>query len=110
MAVCGVRARWGAGGRGGYADRDGQAQRPRSASLARRCAGPNRRPPDHRSRRAPALELAVSRRCRGRLSVQLNKVHHVFTIVRVAEMLDEDEGWLWNIAADMEPQHRVVLA
>jgi len=40
--------------------------------------------------------------------VQLNKVHHVFTIARVAEMLGEDEGWLWIIAADMEPEDGLI--
>jgi hypothetical protein len=38
--------------------------------------------------------------------VQINKVHHVFTIDHVAEMLGEDKDWLWNIAIDMEPEDR----
>ncbi len=29
---------------------------------------------------------------------------YVFTIARVAEMLDEDEEWLQSIADDMEPE------
>jgi hypothetical protein len=40
--------------------------------------------------------------------VQLNKVHHVFTIARVAEMLGEDEDRLWNIAVDMEPEDGLI--
>jgi hypothetical protein len=30
----------------------------------------------------------------------------VFTISRVAEMLGEDEDWLWEIAIDMQPEDR----
>ena len=40
--------------------------------------------------------------------MQLNKVHHVVPIARVAEMLGEDEDWLWNIAADMEPEDGLI--
>ncbi len=28
----------------------------------------------------------------------------VFTIARVAEMLGEDEGWLWDVVLGMEPK------
>lgn len=28
----------------------------------------------------------------------------VFTIARVAEMLGEDEAWLWDVALEMDPQ------
>ncbi len=28
----------------------------------------------------------------------------VFTIARVAKMLGEDEDWLWDVAAEMEPE------
>jgi hypothetical protein len=31
----------------------------------------------------------------------VNKVHHVRTIARVAEMLGEDEDWLWDVANEM---------
>jgi hypothetical protein len=34
----------------------------------------------------------------------LNKVHHVYTITRAAELLGEDETWLWEISMDMEPE------
>jgi hypothetical protein len=40
--------------------------------------------------------------------VQINEVHHVFTIARVAEMLGEDEDWLWNIAIDMEAEDGLI--
>jgi len=32
----------------------------------------------------------------------VNKVHHVHTIARVAEMLGEDEDWLWDVANEMD--------
>jgi hypothetical protein len=32
----------------------------------------------------------------------VNKVHHVYTIARVAEMLGEDEDWLWDVANEMD--------
>ena len=33
-----------------------------------------------------------------------NKVHHVRTIARVAEMLGEDEDWLHELSIDMFPE------
>ena len=35
---------------------------------------------------------------------QVNKVHHVRTIARVAEMLGEDEEWLHELSIDMFPE------
>ena len=35
---------------------------------------------------------------------QVNKVHHVYTIARVAEMLGEDEDWLFDVAGEMDPE------
>ena len=32
-------------------------------------------------------------------------VGHVFTIARVAEMLGEDEYWLYELSIDMFPEH-----
>ncbi|HEX3992462.1 MAG TPA: hypothetical protein VHX39_14935 [Acetobacteraceae bacterium] len=34
----------------------------------------------------------------------VNKVHHVNTIARVAEMLGEDEDWLWDVANEMDQE------
>ena len=31
--------------------------------------------------------------------MQLNKIHHVTTIARVATELGVDEDWLWNVPA-----------
>lgn len=42
------------------------------------------------------------------MSLQRNKVHHVFTIARVAVDLGEDEDWLFDIAGDMEPEDGVI--
>jgi hypothetical protein len=36
--------------------------------------------------------------------MHVNKVHCVTTINRVAEQLGEDEDWLWDVAAEMEPE------
>jgi hypothetical protein len=33
----------------------------------------------------------------------VNKVHHVRTIALVAEMLGEDEDWLWDVANEIAP-------
>jgi hypothetical protein len=35
---------------------------------------------------------------------QVNKVSHVFTLSHVAEMLGEDEDWLFEVAEEMEPE------
>ena len=37
-----------------------------------------------------------------------NKVHHVTTINRVAEELGEDEGWLRDVANEMEIEDGVI--
>jgi hypothetical protein len=45
----------------------------------------------------------VRRGCSGRLTLApTNKVHHVRTIARVAEMLGVDEHWLWDVANEMD--------
>jgi hypothetical protein len=36
--------------------------------------------------------------------MHINKVSHVFTLDRVARDLGEDKGWLFDIAAEMEPE------
>ena len=42
---------------------------------------------------------------RGGLTLSsVNKVHHVHTIARVAEMLGEDEDWLHDISIEMDPE------
>lgn len=40
--------------------------------------------------------------------MQLNKLHHITTIARVAAELGEDEDWLWDVAGEMEPEDGVI--
>jgi hypothetical protein len=35
---------------------------------------------------------------------QVNKISHVFTLSHVAEMLDEDEQWLFEVAEEMDTE------
>jgi hypothetical protein len=39
---------------------------------------------------------------------QVNKVHHVHTIARVAAMLGEDEDWLRDIAIEMDQEDGLI--
>jgi hypothetical protein len=38
----------------------------------------------------------------------VNKVHHVHTIARVAEMLGKDEEWLWDAANEMDQEDGLI--
>ena len=40
--------------------------------------------------------------------MHVNKVHHVTTITRVAEVLGEDEDWLHAVANEMEIEDGVI--
>ena len=52
---------------------------------------------------------AVRHGCRGGLTLApVNKVHHVHTIARVAEMLGEDEDWLWDVANEMDQEDGLI--
>ena len=44
----------------------------------------------------------------GRLIMQVNKVHHVTTIDRVAKDLGENENWLSDIANEMDIEDGVI--
>ena len=37
-------------------------------------------------------------------SLSMAAIAHVFTITRVAQMLGEDEDWLFDVANEMEPE------
>ena len=51
----------------------------------------------------------VLRGSRGGLTVApVNKVHHVRTVALVAEMLGEDEGWLWDVANEMDQEDGLI--
>jgi hypothetical protein len=39
---------------------------------------------------------------------QVNKVHHVHTIARVAAMLGEDEDWLQDVATEMDQEDGLI--
>ena len=54
------------------------------------------------------MELDTAIQGPGRLIVQTNKIHHVFTIDRVARDLGEDEEWLADIANEMEPEDGLI--
>ena len=51
---------------------------------------------------------ADDRRRGGLILSQVNKVHHVHTIARVAAMLGEDEDWLWEIAVEMDQEDGLI--
>jgi hypothetical protein len=46
--------------------------------------------------------------CGGGLTVPVNKVHHVHTIARVAEILGEDEDWLGDVATEMDQEDGLI--
>jgi hypothetical protein len=46
--------------------------------------------------------------CTSRVTMHVNKVHHVTTITHIAEDLGEDEDWLRNIANEMEIEDGVI--
>jgi hypothetical protein len=51
----------------------------------------------------------ICHHCRGGLTLApVNKVHHVHTIARVAEMLGEDEEWLWEVANEMDAEDGLI--
>lgn len=42
------------------------------------------------------------------MTMHVNKVHHVTTITQVAKNLGEDEGWLTDVANEMEIEDGVI--
>jgi hypothetical protein len=51
----------------------------------------------------------IHSRChRGLTVAPVNKVHCVHTIARVAEMLGEDEDWLWDVATEMDAEDGLI--
>ena len=56
------------------------------------------------------LEAGGIRGCRrrGLIMAPVNKVHHVYTIARVAEMLGEDEDWLGDVANEMDQEDGLI--
>ena len=55
------------------------------------------------------MELdALDDRRRGLILAQVNKIHHVHTIARVATMLGEDEDWLQDVAIEMDQEDGMI--
>ncbi len=56
------------------------------------------------------LEAGGIRGCRrrGLIMAPVNKVHHVYTIARIAEMLGEDEDWLADVANEMDREDGLI--
>lgn len=55
------------------------------------------------------MELDAGDYRRSGLSLtQVNKVHHVHTIARVAAMLGEDEDWLRDVAIEMDQEDGLI--
>lgn len=57
------------------------------------------------------MELGTARnsqRRASRLTMHVNKVHHVTTIHRVAEELGEDADLLWDVANEMDVEDGVI--
>ncbi len=51
----------------------------------------------------------ISDRCCGRLTLApVNKVNHVHTIARVAEMLGRNEEWLGDVANEMDQEDGII--
>jgi hypothetical protein len=51
---------------------------------------------------------ALDYRRGGLILAQVNKVHHVHTIARVATMLGEDEDWLQDVAIEMHQEDGLI--
>ena len=44
----------------------------------------------------------------GLILAPVNKVHHVYTIARVAEMPAEEVEWLWDVANEMDQEEGLI--
>ena len=65
--------------------------------------------PAHRLDELLPWNLSAGHDRRGGLSLaQVNKVHHVHTIARVAAMLGEDEDWLRDVAIEMDQEDGLI--
>ena len=85
-------------------DRHRQNERHRSAGLAGRRPGPHRRASGPADRRAAAVELAAALDTAKSGSLTMAAIAHVFTIGYVANLLGEDEDWLYDLSIDMFPE------
>src|SRR5262245_39371364 len=101
MVVRRLRARGGSGGGCDDTDRHRQAQRHRSARLARRRARSHRRHPARPAAGIAAMALEVPEP-EGWLIMAA--ISYVFTIKRAAQMLGRDEDLLWHLLEQLEPE------
>jgi hypothetical protein len=81
-----------------------QIERCRSANLAGRRPGPDRRASGPQDRRTPAVELAAAFDASKSGGVIVAAISAVFTIGYVANILGEDEDWLHDLSVDMFPE------
>src|SRR5271165_1590257 len=81
-----------------------QIERCRSASLAGRRPGPDRRASGPQDRPTPAVELAVAFDASKSGGVIVAAISAVFTLGYVANILGEDEDWLHDLSVDMFPE------
>jgi hypothetical protein len=73
-------------------------------------------PADHQKKplpiaKRPYMELDTTKLSdlrASRVTMHVNKVHHVTTITRVAEDLGEDEDWLNHVANEMDAEDGVI--
>ena len=54
------------------------------------------------------MELASRRRGHQPGGLTMAGIPFVFTIARVAEMLGEDEDWLWDVASEMDQEDGLI--
>ena len=85
-------------------DRHRQNERHRPAGLAGRRPGPDRRASGPQDRRVAAVELAAAFDTAKSGSLIMAAIAAVFTIGYVANLLGEDEDWLYDLSIDMFPE------
>ena len=104
MVVRGLRRGWAAGRSDVQPDRHRQDERHRPAGLAGRRPGPHRRPSGPEDRRVAAVELATALDTAKSGRLIMAAIAHVFTIGYVANLLGEDEDWLYELSTDLFPE------
>ena len=85
-------------------DRHRQIEQCRPASLAGRRPGPHRRASGSEDRRTAAMELATALSTAKSGGLIMAAIAQVFTISYVANLLGEDEDWLFELSTDMFPE------
>jgi hypothetical protein len=86
----------------------GQDERCRSAGLAGRRPNPDRHIPAHWLDELLPWNWTPKASAMRRDLGPPNKVHHVHTVARVAEMLGHDEHGLWDVANEMDQEDGLI--